>query len=84
MKKKTDRPITAYIAETIFAESLRKYINATQLIAPKIGITGYNGTLNGLSICGSNFRNLIKDKFTKRYVKRLPKLTIDAIVSMLL
>ena len=56
----------AYKIETIFAESLRKYINPRQLAAPMIGTAGYNGTLNGLGIFGSNFRNLINDKFTNR------------------
>jgi len=74
----------AYAIDTNFAESLRKYIKPIQLDAPKIGIIGYNGTLKDLGVRGSDLLNLIRDKFTKRYVKRLPKLTIDAMMSILL
>ena len=74
----------AYAIDTYFAESLKKYINPIQLAAPKIGTIGYSGTLNPLIISGLDLLNLIKDKLTKRYVNKLPKFTIDAMVSMLL
>ena len=77
-------PIAAQIPEINIADSLRKNIKPTQEIAPITGTTGYNGTLKNRLVSDSDRLSFSTERFTKRYVNRLPKFTIDAIVSILL
>ena len=53
----TNIQITKYNADVAFELNLQ-YINAKQVSTPKIGKTGQNGTLKGLSLFGSVFLNI--------------------------
>ena len=57
----TSKPTTNDMAEAIFALLLKKYIKKIQLEVPRIGTTGYSGTLNKRIVFGSDLRSFRRE-----------------------